>query len=296
MTEFKPYDDCYKTDVAKCLIRNFKRFQGKDIEWVKKWFSPIVNYPWLEEVQNLHEWTRGVVVIDGEKVVGFFGIVFSIQQFGSQKRTVINPSTWAVDKEYRIAMFAFLKKLHEIDAIIVDYTPRESVRKILTQMFHYVEIDSIRYSCKLKPAPSIFAHVNRVTKHNASPMVKKELIDHILYGVKVACLSHNTEKVYVYYKITKETAKNFMPVKIVNIVKVTEPSVMGKHANVFLWKLMLLERAVGVTIDSRMIGGVKPSCTRSSSQIHRLVFGANLEEVCHVNMLYTEMVILDGEL
>jgi hypothetical protein len=83
-----------------------------------------------------YQWERdethcGLILVDGDRTVGFLGMIFSRRQINDQVEKFCNLTSWYVHKDYRSRAISMILSLHGMkDYTITDLTPAKNVYKI----------------------------------------------------------------------------------------------------------------------------------------------------------------------
>ena len=292
------YSDHYKTGVLSCLKRNYQWMSEKSDAELYQWLKPILNYSWEEDFPiSQFPYKFGMVLLDDEnEVVGYLGLIYSKQFVDDSWKTVVNPTTWAIDEEYRSETFKCIYYVQQTADIVVDYTARQSLVEIFTKFFHYENIDQI--GCFFLPRPYLEKHrikVRRVTatEQICSEEIKKVFTDHRIYDIRCMEVIAQNTKHYVFYKIEKRATvlKNLIPMDAIYVLYTDDPIFFGEYAKEIIWKMQAIEHAALKT-DSRFFN-IRPHEWKKlrTFPINRLVFG-DCESKEKLGSIYTELAIL----
>ncbi|MGA2812611.1 MAG: hypothetical protein ABSG16_14500 [Candidatus Acidiferrum sp.] len=140
-------------EVHEDLILSAKAFltQRPEFGFRQDW-EGLFNYPWKRE-----EYPYGYAAMDGDRMVGFIGSIYSQREIAGQNRPYCNLSTWVVDADYR-SMLLGLRILRPIldtkDVFISSLTPSDSSRDISEKMgFKLLESEQI--TVPIVPLPAL---------------------------------------------------------------------------------------------------------------------------------------------
>lgn len=290
------YRNCYKADVIMCLKRNFSWMKSRTDEDIEQWMEPLWNYHWLEDLQCDYPYKNGCVILNElGRVVGYFGVVCS-QRYDDNGRSYfyISPSYWALDKAYRIYLFTILKKVFDGADVIGDFSAIEHVEKILVNLYKFKYID--KRAMQFIPLPLLKKtrlHFSLPSKNSLDEIQWREYEDNKQYGVKCIVCSYLNEKSFIYYKVVRIHFKHIIPLKVVHLLKVTNPSFVNQFAHEIIWKLGKAERGI-VQADFRFFNGSIPEYPlirlRSKVRLVSIKEGISLEEV---DFLYSELSMLN---
>ena len=299
--QYLGYNEQFFEAVIDCLKRNYDWMSHKTTEFIGQWLNPIINYKWNNDFPvEKYPYKFGMVLInDDQKVVGFLGLIYSRQFIDGVQKVVVNPSTWAIDDDYRMEIFKCIGIIQQTADIVVDYSARQSLVEIFTKMFKYQNIDHL--GCFLLPIPYLGRKCLRLMKIDKAEQIEREhikkiFVDHCEYNVFCVEVSKQDKKEYIFYKIEKKATvlKGVLPMDGIYVLFVSDTKFFTKYAKEIIWKLQRLEKAALKT-DSRFFG-INEDKRKGlrTYQINRLVYGA--ETLCEQpSSIYTELSILLDE-
>jgi acetoacetyl-CoA synthetase len=140
-------------EVHEDLIAAAKAFLAQRPEFgFRQDWEGLFNYPW-----KLKGYPYGYAAMDGDKMVGFVGSIYSEREIAGQNRPYCNLSTWVVDAEYR-SMLLGLRMLRPIfdtkDVFISSLTPSDSSRDISEKM-GFKALESEQITIPILPLPTL---------------------------------------------------------------------------------------------------------------------------------------------
>jgi hypothetical protein len=107
---------------------------GKD-----DWRRMLFEYPWPAEGD-----TRGYVLFDGAKAVGFIGTIFSTQEIAGKRERVCNLSSWIVAKSHRSRWMELLSPIMRLRShTVVGSTPTPVAHGIFKKLGYRVLEDRV---------------------------------------------------------------------------------------------------------------------------------------------------------
>jgi len=288
------YEDKYYDSVAECLRRNFVGIGSMCNNDFDRWFSPIINYAWLDSVRDIHPWTRGVVLLSDDAVVGYFGLLFSLQKTSNNPQQLyVNFTTWAIDDPYRIQVFSVINEILKIpNAIFTDYSACEVINGILTKFCHFQRIET--HETVFFPLPNINFSLQYCkftpTSHELSN--NDILNNHIGCDVKAIKASYGKNDCVVYYKVTKHKVKNAVSLNRIFILSIDNIDLFSKFARAIVFKIQMIELGY-LIIDSRFLGNREFKFLCKTRGITRLAFSADGNAcISESNYLYSEFAAL----
>ena len=292
------YDTKYKDGVLACLKRNYHWMKKKSDEELYQWLQPVLSYSWEKDFPiNQFPYKFGMVLLNEiEEVVGYLGLIYSKQFLEGGCKTVVNPTTWAIDETYRSETFKCIYYVQQTADIVVDYTARQSLIEIFTKMFHYENIDQT--GCFFLPKPFFgkrYLRSRKITDSNqiCSECVKKIYMDHAIYNIRCVEFTCNTNKEYIFYKIEKRATvlKKMIPLDAVYVLYTSNADFFCKYSKEIIWRMQRLEHAALKT-DSRFFSIKTNEYKKNRTfSISRLVYG-KCEHKEDIGSIYTELAIL----
>ncbi len=314
--EFVSYEDKYLEGIVECLRRNFDWMADRDGDYLKKWISPILYYTWKEDecLKNL-PYLQGLVILDADQVVGYFGVLYSVRSWKNQSVICANPTTWMLDEPYRLHMFRAIKMIFQGADVVVDFTPRKSVAEVLEKVFkfQYYERECVR----LYPVPylcedSIELRFLSADAKGLDISLRKEYLDHSFregIGFVFYCTKNSNEKGYIIYRVMPEGGK------WIRILKVTNKPLFARHAHEIIWKILRRECYDGCADDMQALCRVMElmqdrkrvcvECDRNffggetichplyrGVEVRRMILNKTDLEIENPDMLYSELAVL----
>ena len=83
----------------------------------------IFDYQWLRDESHC-----GLILVDGDRTVGFLGMIFSRRQINDKVEKFCNLTSWYVHEDYRSRAIFMILPLHGMkDYTITDLTPAKNV-------------------------------------------------------------------------------------------------------------------------------------------------------------------------
>lgn len=238
----KPYEDKYKAEVIGVLKRNFSGMEKSTDEELFNWLKPIITYNWLieEDFKSL-AYPRGAVLLAQDKVVGFLGLIYSRRYIHGKSQIYLNPSTWAIDNDYRDNIFEVMEEILKTADIVSDFTPSPSMLKICMDYFGFKCINAIQFIFFPIPKKSVSVRMQEIV--NAKDYTDKEqeafqiFNDHRDFDLKCARFAFKKKTGFVFYIIKCRKWKNLIPVKVIRIVKIINTELFSTHVHDIVWQL-----------------------------------------------------------
>lgn len=316
--ELLPYNESYKSQVIDCLQRNFDWMGESSFSDVEEWMEPVFNHTWNQSTSVTTEeypYTKGAVVVEAEKVVGYLGMIVSRRGTGENSYIFASPTTWALDEEYRFYLPQISRGIFKDGICYADYTSRKSVELVLRKFFKFDKCPSRQY--RLLPIP---CYDDKLTVNIIDDIgliddiiVKKMFDDHKqFYGIYLSRFEDvNTgNNGYVFIKKYDEDSKRLRVLKIIN------NAIFAENAHEIIWKVysnvffngkksdeilvdiiddMYERKKVCIECDEMMLCGNRLNYPNvKSKEMVRLWRGDNL--AADKDFMYTEMAILNNRL
>ncbi len=103
------------------------------------WRRMLFQYPWPAEND-----TRGYVLLDGAKVVGFAGTIFSTQELNGKRERICNLSSWIVSRSHRWRCLELLSPILRLQShTVVCSTPSPTTHSLFTRFGYQVLDDRV---------------------------------------------------------------------------------------------------------------------------------------------------------
>lgn len=243
----KPYEISDQEGVIKCLQRNFNWMKSRSYQDIKYWMNPLWTYDWMNSKLD-SQFQHGVVVLNEQhNVVGYLGFIFSLRESKGKKYKYLSPSYWALDDGYRIYLFQILKQVFKQADIIGDFTPIPSVEKILKTIFKFKTISTELY--QFFPVPYFFKNhvlISKCDEQDLSKIEKQEIQDHQTYDIRCVKIKdiQNNNSMLVFYRVFNARIKRILPVRCIQILKLSGSNFLSLYTHEIVWKLQKQEKAL----------------------------------------------------
>lgn len=90
----------------------------------------IFEYQWERDESHC-----GLILVDGDRTVGFLGMIFSRRKINDQVEKFCNLTSWYVHKDYRSRAISMILPLHDMcDYTITDLTPAKNVYLVQSKL------------------------------------------------------------------------------------------------------------------------------------------------------------------
>ena len=268
-------------------------------------------YPLLQELDNSlskADWSQlfinhyggdedyyGYAVFNGEKAVGFIGMIFSEKLINGRLEKICNLTTWIVKKEYRKKGIG-IKLLAELDRLVNDYTlvgltPAENTMQAY-KMFGFKDLDT---KAKIVlPIPTLELLFNKCSIESEQSVLDKRLSvsdlklyhDHLKF--KNLHFIIMTKSDYCYFIAKKARRKKLL---LAEIHYISNYPLFLKYLSRIRVLACLHLKVFGLLLDERILRGneIKYSIDCDTS---RIFMSKSLDRGDIADNLYTELLLL----
>ena len=287
-------------EVHEELIVPVKEFLGQqeDFGLSRNW-DPVFQYPW-----KLADYPYGYAILDGDKIAGFLGTMFSRRSVAGKDVIFCNMTSWIMGAEYR-AMRLGSKLLNPIleseTLLITNLTPVAAYRKSYEKMgFQVLEREQI----SIPVIPWLTSATNGGSNGREQLLTfdddeiqaglnesdRKIFLDH--KGLPcVHFLIRQRDSARYCYGIATTSLVNklrFMGAKLLNVCYLSDTDLFVRSLKLFKKHLWAYGRVVFLRYDSRLLSA-QLSAIEFRNQGLRL-FRSNGIASRDVDNLYTELI------
>ena len=225
----------YRSEYLQGVIKLFQTIYGEDYPYAER-CTRLLSYGWnsvedLKKIKYLH----GMVILDDEKVVGYFGGFYKILKCNGNEYIYCNMSKWLLLSPYRKYFIKITNDFLKTGDVFSDYSASPSVLKVLINLFHfeYIDKESLRFFPVLYEGKS-----NIEIKEMNSDSLPGELRicydDHKNYNIECVRISTLDIECYIFYSVMYSDRYHS---KYVRVYKVTNPSFVAMNAHEIVWYL-----------------------------------------------------------
>ncbi|HWX47233.1 MAG TPA: acetoacetate--CoA ligase [Roseomonas sp.] len=253
-----------------------------------------------------HQWSehaRGLVLLDGDEVVGFLGTIAARRQLGGESVVVCNISSWSVHERYRGWGMALLAAvLREESLTYTAFTPGPtSWAALLAQ--HFVPLDSHRIIMPpLLQVRGLFGLRGPVISFD--PAVVRAMLtaqqqqifdDHAPYECLQLTVRDGADYAYLVVKrrthrVSASRLGKILPLRVPysDILHCSAPEVLARHLERVKLAILRRQRTVALVSDARLFSSRPPGVLIPARTCYRspVLAGGGLDA------LYSEIVLL----
>jgi GNAT superfamily N-acetyltransferase len=249
----------------------------------------LLDYPWRPAAAD-----RGCVALDGDRIVGFLGLVYADRPLGGRSARFCNICAWYLLRDYRgRGIGREMQRLSLADPHVT-YTiltaTAETGRAFQTRGGFSV-LDSERYLVRRRSAPPADLDVVEAPDQIAAALPAGEqavLRDHEGYNLRHLLCRRGSDSCYVVMQVKRKGEG----VLYHEVMHASEPGFLVAHAPALADAILPAEKSV-LAIDRRFIPGA-PGWDTETMRLPRW-FRSPLP-AADVDHLYSEIVLLDLKL
>jgi hypothetical protein len=256
----------------------------------EQWRS-LFHYPW-----PCDDDTRGFTLLDGERPVGFFGVILYEREIGGTIEKFGNLSSWITLPEYRNHSLKLFQAAVSIEGrTLLCLTPRIEILPLyLRSGFQKLE----RKLCILHPLPSFSAPLSWLRYRSTTSPAR---IRRRLAGNDIAIFEHHNlphcrhllihnAEAYCHIVFTRTKGNRFHFARVHHI---SNPEIFIANLDRVRLRLGLSARALFVMIDTHLLPPVKLQGSRVVEARITPVFKSERLTPGQIDNLYTEDILLD---
>ena len=245
----------HKVRVEKIDCTNFKGIQDilKDI-WAagsEDKGRRIFEYQWRRDETHC-----GLILVDGERTVGFLGMIFSRRQINEKTEKFCNLTSWYVHPDYRSRAVSMILPLHGMkDYTITDLTPAKNVYTVQNKL-GFKDLDAAgrlllpigRRLFQPKYPAQELTHDLAAIENRLEGQDLEIFNDHQPYPCFHFLLSGKCRYCYIIY--TKSKRKR---IPYVHLHYISDPDLFGLAYRDIRKSILAHTRAYFILIDSRLV-------------------------------------------
>lgn len=250
----------------------------------------LFDYPW-----ETPERTRGFLLIDGEKVVGFFGTIFSTREIGGRTERICNLSTWVTLPEYRNQALRLFQTVATLpDCTITCATPLPATYSLYTR-FGFQDLETaLRIILPLpslrQPTAFFRYRVERKLDRIAALLPEPEpraFRDHRACPCGHLVVHSRSGRCYIVFTHTRGARHRF-----VHLHHISDRAIFLEALDVLRWHFLTVERTAFMMIDARLLAGADIPWSRTTTLARKQVVKSSTLRPEQLDNLYTELVLL----
>jgi len=251
----------------------------------------IFDYQWPRDETHC-----GLILVDGDRTVGFLGMIFSRRQINDKIEKFCNLTSWYVHKDYRSRAISMILPLHGMqDYTITDLTPAKNVYAVQNKL-GFKDLDAAgrlllpfgRRLFQPKYSASELTHDLAAIENKLEGQDLKIFNDHKPYPCFHFLLSGKDGDCYIIY--TKLKRKR---IPYVHLHYISDPDLFGIAYRDIRQSILSQAGAYFILIDSRLVQNKKlPLSICLPYRAPKQYLSATLKPE-QIDNLYSEIVMLN---
>ncbi len=251
----------------------------------------IFDYQWARDETHC-----GLILVDGDRTVGFLGMIFSRRQINQKMEKFCNLTSWYVHKDYRSRAISMILPLHGMqDYTITDLTPAKNVYAVQNKL-GFKDLDTAgrlllpvgRRLFQPKYAAMELTHDLAAIENKLEGQNLKIFNDHKPYPCFHFLLSGQDRDCYIIY--TKLKRKR---IAYVHLHYISDPDLFGIAYRDIRKSILSHAGAYFILIDSRLVQNKKlPLSICLPYRAPKQYLSATLKPE-QIDNLYSEIVMLN---
>jgi hypothetical protein len=241
----------------------------------------------------------GYVLLDGSKVVGFHGAIFSRRVIDERVEKFCHLAAWYVESNYRDNSLLLLRPFMRLSGYtLLDLTPRREVALLLKRL-GFKELDTqLRIllppsialrSVALNREQCLVTHDEKIVEHVLTGRDREIIDDHKPYGCFHVFAVIGNRCCHVVY-----TTPCVWKMKHCYIHYLSDPDMFLKCYEVILAQILSHTRSLVGIVDSRLVLGMKlPASFNYPVRATKLYKSSGLKPE-QIDNLYSELILLNS--
>jgi hypothetical protein len=235
----------------------------------------------------------GLLLLDGGRVQGYLGLLFSARMIKGSVEKFCNMTSWIVREDYRSQSLRMLLEILKLsDYTITNFTPSPKVRVILKRL-GFMEMDinqRILYpvSGTLFPGSEyrcIF-DLDAISRR-LDPIDQTILFDHRGFHCRHVLVTDTNDYCYL---VLKNRIYQHLPFAIVHYI--SNPDFFLKAIDLVRTKICWKLKVAGLIVDQRCVGAQTFKCSRTYPRRYDFFFKSKSLGQTDIDTLYSEMILL----
>ena len=251
----------------------------------------IFDYQWLRDESHC-----GLILVDGDRTVGFLGMIFSRRQINDKVEKFCNLTSWYVHEDYRSRAIFMILPLHGMkDYTITDLTPAKNVYTVQNKL-GFKDLDAAgrlllpfgRRLFQPKYYPADLTHDLTAIEKKLGGQDLRIFNDHRPYPCFHFLLSGQDRYCYIIY--TKLRRKR---IPYAHLHYISNPDLFGLAYRDIRKSILSHAKAYFLLIDSRLVKNKKlPVSICLPYRAPKQYMSATLKPE-QIDNLYSELVMLN---
>ncbi len=309
------YEKKYLKGILACLKRNYPWMRDLNDDALYQWIAPALTYRWEKDI-HIKEYPSkyGLVLLENDNVVGFFGIILSNRYTMDGVPYVLQDgTTWCIDEGYRMYLFQVMKQIYSGSCVYYEVTARQSMEELYLHVYRFKSVNQERV--RFFPVPYVgipkieICRIDR-PEELSNQILREEYQDHLPYGIKCVELKSGTETGYIFYKVLSYHGK------WIRILKTVNGKLLARNVHEIVWNLHRIECFSSLSEPADILHSILSKCAKQSwmylecdriffdnepikyplydvKYVPRLMLNKSKVGNPCIDLLYTELALLD---
>jgi hypothetical protein len=233
----------------------------------------------------------GFLLLQGDRVEGYLGLLFSTRMIKGRVEKFCNITSWIVHKNYRSQSLRMLLELLKLtDYTITAFTPSEKVKVILQQLgFMKIETNQRILYPFLGTSFSNFRYRSifdlEEISQKLNPADRAILFDHRKFDCHHVLLTGTDDYCYL---VLKKRIYRHLPFARVHYI--SSPDFLLRAIELVRTRICWQLKVLGLIVDERYLGGKTIRCSRAYPW--QYYFKSKTLGQVDIDTLYSELIIL----
>jgi len=266
------------------LLRNFNNTSLTKEGWKRLFVSH-----WESDAGHC-----GYVLVDGEKIVGYLGMLFSVRVVRGQHHKFCNISSWIVEKKYRNESFSLLLQLLKLkEYTVTNFTPDETTY-VASKKLGFKDFET--HFRILIPFPTLKALRADYSIVDGRGVVKQFLKDncrqiyndHLFFDCLHLWIKTRTGG---FYMVLTKVLKKGIPAAQIHFI--SDLNCFKENVASLIIKLCIKLKVLIVMVDERYLNGVSMLFSTRMKLPQPRIFKSESLKGEDIDSLYSELVVLN---
>lgn len=243
----------------------------------------------------------GYGLFDGERVVGFLGLIFSERVINQHRYKFCNLTSWIVEENHRNQSLSLLFPVLRLkDYTFTDFTASTNLIPLLTKLkFEILETHLV----KIRPIPdfqilntSCFIELDRQRMQNYLDAENLKIYeDHVHFNCIYVLIRAKEGNCFLILKTLGERRVSFLRILVHwgYVHYISHRDIFFRYINILTPKICLQLGLVGLLVENRFCDGYSIKHGVSMEIRQSKLFKSSLLKRSDIDTLYSEIFILD---